>query len=48
MAGASGVAVITNILAAEDTKAAAEQLKDTLVASWSAKINPADIGSGDG
>ena len=48
MAGASGVAVITNILAAEDTKAAAEQLKDTLVASWSAKINPVDIGSGDG
>ena len=47
-AGASGVAVITNILAAEDTKAAAERLKDTLVASWSAKMNTADIGSGDG
>ena len=42
-----GVAVITDILADEDTKAAAERLKDTLMMSWSAKMNQVDDGHGD-
>lgn len=36
-AGASGVAVITSIMAASDPKAAAERLKEIIVASWSAR-----------
>ena len=46
--GASGVAVITNILGAENPRAAAERLKDILMVSWNARINPADLGNGDG
>ena len=46
--GASGVAVITNILASENPRAAAERLKDILMVSWNARINPADLGNGDG
>ena len=45
-AGASGAAVITNILASEDPRAAAERLKEILVASWNDRMNPADVGSG--
>ncbi len=47
-AGASGVAVITNILAADDPRAAAARLKEILVASWNARMTPADVGNGDG
>ena len=47
-AGASGVAVITNILAAEDPRTAAERLKEILVASWNTRMNPPDVGTGDG
>ena len=47
-AGASGVAVITNILAADDPRAAAERLKAILMASWSARMSPADVANGDG
>ncbi|HAA94065.1 MAG TPA: thiamine phosphate synthase, partial [Dehalococcoidia bacterium] len=35
-AGASGVAVITNILAAPDPKAASAKLKEFLINSWNA------------
>ena len=45
-AGASGVAVITNILSADDPRAAAKQLKETLVASWNAAISSAEVGNG--
>ena len=38
-AGASGVAVITNILAAGDPHAAAARLKKVLMASWSARAS---------
>ena len=38
-AGASGVAVITNILAAGDPHAAAVRLKKVLMASWSARAS---------
>lgn len=47
-AGASGVAVITNILAADDPKAAAQRMKDVLMASWNTSKCPADVGNGDG
>ena len=47
-AGASGVAVISNILSSEDPKAAAARLKQVLVASWNARSTPADAGNGDG
>jgi len=47
-AGASGVAVITNILAADDPKAAAQRMKDVLAASWNTRRSPADVGNGDG
>jgi thiamine-phosphate diphosphorylase len=47
-AGASGVAVITNILAADDPRAAAQRMKDVLMASWNTRRSPADVGNGDG
>lgn len=45
-AGASGVAVISNILSADDPGAAAKRLKETLLASWDAAMSPADVGNG--
>jgi len=47
-AGASGVAAITNILAADDPRAAAQRMKDALAASWNTRRSPADVGNGDG
>ena len=42
-AGASGVAVITNILAAQDPQAAAAKLKETICVEWRVSENPADV-----
>ena len=42
-AGASGVAVITNILAASDPKAAAARLKEVICESWRVRGNPAGV-----
>lgn len=46
-AGASGVAVITNILAAADPRAAAERMKEILVSSWNSQSVLVDAGDGD-
>ena len=43
-AGASGVAVITNILAAEDPKAAAAKLKEAICQAWRVYRKPARVG----
>ena len=43
-AGASGVAVITNILAAEDPKAAAAKLKEAICQAWQVYRKPARVG----
>ena len=43
-AGASGVAVITNILAATDPKAAAAKLKEVICEAWRVSGNPAGGG----
>ena len=43
-AGASGVAVITNILAAEDPKAAAAKLKEAICQAWPVSGKPARVG----
>jgi len=45
--GASGVAVITNILAAKSPQAAAERLKEIIVASWEARGYTAFVEEGD-
>lgn len=42
-AGASGVAVITNILAAQDPQAAAAKLKEAICVEWRVSENPADV-----
>ncbi|MCH7737793.1 MAG: thiamine phosphate synthase [Chloroflexi bacterium] len=42
-AGASGVAVITNILAAQDPKAAAAKLKEAICEAWRVYGNPARV-----
>ena len=42
-AGASGVAVITNILAAQDPQAAAAKLKEGICVEWRVSENPADV-----
>ena len=43
-AGASGVAVITSILAAPDPKAAAARLKAAICEAWRLRVNPAGVG----
>ena len=43
-AGASGVAVISNILAAPDPKAAAARLKEAMFVAWRVFGNPAGVG----
>ena len=43
-AGASGVAVITNILAAQDPKAAAAKLKEAISEAWRVSEKPARVG----
>ena len=43
-AGASGVAVITNILAAEDPNAAAAKLKEAICQAWQVYRKPARVG----
>ena len=46
-AGASGVAVITNILAASDPKAASMRLKEAICEAWRIHAGPAGVGKGD-
>ncbi len=46
-AGASGVAVITNILAASDPRSAAEKMKEILLASWKSRNVLVDAEVGD-
>lgn len=45
--GASGVAVITNILAAKSPQVAAERLKEIILASWESRGYTAFAGEGD-
>lgn len=45
-AGASGVAVITNILAASDPKAASARLKEAICEAWRIHEGPAGVGNG--
>ena len=45
-AGASGVAVITSILAASDPKAASARLKEALCEAWCLYGSPAGVGKG--
>lgn len=46
-AGASGVAVITSIMAASDPKAAAERLKEMIVTSWNSRGWSGNVGEED-